>query len=185
MISTWIKRTLGVNRGSDPEPAAQAVFRASRAPVFFTDWGVPDTFDGRFEMVALHLHLLLVRLRREGEAGTDFAQGVFDLVTSHFDEALRESGVGDMSVGKRAKAMTSSLYGRLSAYNAGFNADTAAEMKDALRRNLYGTVDDPREEWILAVLAYQGAVAAHLAALPVQAIQRGESLFPQPESPGQ
>jgi cytochrome b pre-mRNA-processing protein 3 len=178
VISTWIKRALGVKMAGDPRPAAQAVFEASRTPGFYIDLGVPDTFDGRFEALALHLHLLLVRLRREGETGAAFSQGVFDVVTGHFDEALREIGVGDMSVGKRAKAMTRGLYGRLSAYNAGFNADTAAEMRDALRRNLYGTVEEAREEWIDAVIAYQAAAAAHLAAMPLAAIQEGRNLFP-------
>lgn len=180
VISTWIKRALGINPGADPQPAAQAVFEAARAPVFFVGLGVPDTFDGRFEMVALHLHLVLLRLRREGDAAADYGQGVFDIITGHFDEALRESGVGDMSVGKRVKYMTQSLYGRLSAYNAGFNAETALEMQGALRRNLYGTVDDPSDEWINAMIAYQEAATAHLAAMPLAAIQTGANLFPQP-----
>lgn len=180
MISTWIKRALGVNSGADPQPAAHAVFTAARSPVFYTGLGVPDTFDGRFELVALHLHLLLVRLRRDGEDAAGFSQGVFDLVTGHFDEALRETGVGDMSVGKRVKAMTQALYGRLSAYNAGFNAESAAEMQDALRRNLYGTVDSPDESWIAAVFAYQTAATAHLAGMPLSAIQSGQNLFPDP-----
>lgn len=182
MISTWIKRALGVNAGGDPRPAAQAVFEASRAPGFFLDLGVPDTFDGRFETLALHLHLLLVRLRRDGEDGAAFSQGVFDQVTGHFDEALREIGVGDMSVGKRAKAMTRGLYGRLSAYNAGFNAETPDEMRDALRRNLYGTVEAARDEWLDAIIAYQAAAAAHLAALPLDAIREGRNLFPALDS---
>lgn len=180
MISTWIKRTLGVNNAVPAQPAAQAVFTAARCPVFYTEWGVPDTFDGRFELVALHLHLLLVRLRRDGEAANDFSQGVFDVITGHFDEALRETGVGDMSVGKRVKAMTQGLYGRLSAYNAGFNAESAEEMRDALRRNLYGTVEAPEEAWISAILAYQAAASAQLAGMPLPAIHTGQNLFPDP-----
>ena len=182
MILPWIKRTLGFNRGPDPQPVADAVFHASRSPRFFTDLGVPDTFDGRFETLALHLHLLLVRLRKEGDDGAAFSQGVFDLVTNHFDEALREIGVGDMSVGKRAKAMTRGLYGRISAYNAGFNAETPDEMKDALRRNLYGTVEQPEDDWIEAVVAYQNAAAAHLAGMPFGSIQSGSNLFPAMET---
>lgn len=180
MISTWIKRALGVNNGAPAQPAAQAVFTAARSPVFYTEWGVPDTFDGRFELVALHLHLLLVRLRRDGEEAADFSQGVFDVITGHFDEALRETGVGDMSVGKRVKAMTQGLYGRLSAYNAGFNAESAAEMRDALRRNLYGTVETPDEAWISAILSYQTAASAQLAGMPLSAIHTGQNLFPDP-----
>lgn len=180
MISTWIKRALGINPGADCQPAAQAVFEAARAPVFFTGLGVPDTFDGRFEMVAIHLHLLLVRLRSDGDTATAYSQGVFDIITGHFDEALRETGVGDMSVGKRVKAMTQSLYGRLSAYNAGFNAETAAEMHDALRRNVYGTIEEPKDECIAAIMAYQEAVMAHLTEMPLAAIQAGVNLFPPP-----
>ena len=180
VISAWIKRAVGIKPAANPQPAAQAVFEAARAPVFFTGLGVPDTFDGRFEMVAIHLHLLLVRLRQDGEPGTEFSQGVFDIITGHFDEALRETGVGDMSVGKRVKAMTQALYGRLSAYNAGFNADTADEMQDALRRNLYGTVPDAKDEWIDAMIAYQDATTAHLSAMPLAAIQTGQGLFPAP-----
>lgn len=180
MISTWIKHALGVNSGANPQPAAQAVFAAARSPVFYTEWGVPDTFDGRFELLAMHLHLLLVRLRRDGDNSTAFSQGVFDLITGHFDEALRETGVGDMSVGKRVKAMTQGLYGRLSAYNAGFNAESADEMRDALRRNLYGTVEAPDDAWISAILSYQTAATAHLASLPLSALHSGQNLFPDP-----
>lgn len=180
MISRWIKHSLGLGPEVDAAPAAQAVFRAARAPVFFTTLGVPDTFDGRFEMVALHLHLVLVRLRRDGTAGADFGQGIFDRITGHFDEALREIGVGDMSVGKRVKAMTRGLYGRLSAYNAGFNAPTPDEMRAALRRNLYGTVEAPLAAWLDSIVAYQDAALAHLNGRDLAGLQSGHDLFPPP-----
>jgi cytochrome b pre-mRNA-processing protein 3 len=183
VILRWIKRALQANPPAKPDATAEAVLFAARVPGFYTDLGVPDTFDGRFELVSLHYHLLLRRLRAEGEPGVALSQGVFDYITAHFDEALREIGVGDMSVGKRVKTMTQAFYGRMTAYDAGFEAEAgdAGEtqtLAGALQRNLYGTVTDIDEAWVAQIVCYQHAATAHLATLDLATITQGQNLFP-------
>ena len=181
VISAWIKRSLGLASAQDPRPAAEAVLQAAREPYFFTELGVPDTFDGRYELVALHLHLLLLRLRVEGEGAERFSQGVFDFITGHFDEALREIGVGDMSVGKRAKTMTAALYGRLSAYDEGLAANEPAVLQAALARNLFGTVEEPDPAHLAAMASFMQRAVVHLQAQPLAELAGATDLFPSPQ----
>lgn len=114
-----------------------AVVAAARRPVFFIDLGVPDTLDGRYEMVTLHAYLVLRRLKRDHPATGALAQALFDRMFLDFDHALREAGVGDLGVGRRVKQMATGFYGRIAAYDAGMDGDGP---EDALRRNAYGTV---------------------------------------------
>jgi len=110
---------------------------AARRPILFTELGVPDTLDGRYEMVALHTYLVLRRLKRDHAATAELAQAVFDFMFADFDNTLRELGVGDLGVGRRVKQMATGFYGRIAAYDAGMDGGDLAE---ALRRNAYGTV---------------------------------------------
>lgn len=111
----------------------------ARRPEFYRDLEVPDSLDGRFDMIALHAFLLLRRLKDAGAEGRILAQAVFDALFDDMDNALREMGVADLGVGKRIKAMAKGLYGRIDAYERGLAAGEAAT-GEALRRNLYGTV---------------------------------------------
>src|ERR1700744_3028031 len=96
---------------------------AARAlsPVFFTRFGVPDTMDGRFDMMALHAWLALARLKETGQDPD--AQALTDAVFIGFDEALREQSISDMGMGRRMKALANAFYGRLSAYGGVKNRD--------------------------------------------------------------
>ena len=111
----------------------------ARAGFFYERLGVPDTLDGRFDMVALHAWLALARLKDAGR--DDAAQALTDALFIGFDEALREQGISDMGMGRRMKAIANAFYGRLAAYGA---ADTEAKMAEALARNIWrgGAVDD-------------------------------------------
>lgn len=116
-----------------------AVVAQVRKPVFYRRCNVPDTLDGRFELIVLHTALLLRRLRDEGEAGAELGQTLFDVMLDDMDQSLREMGVGDLGVGRRVKAMAKAFYGRSAVYEAGLSAGD--ELNAALDRNLYGTVD--------------------------------------------
>jgi cytochrome b pre-mRNA-processing protein 3 len=110
----------------------------AREPVFYASHGVPDSLDGRFEMIALHLFLVLHRLKHE--AGTEkFRQSLFDLMFGDMDRGLREMGTGDLGVGRQVKTMAKAFYGRIAAYEPGVDGDPAA-LEEGLRRNLFGTV---------------------------------------------
>ena len=104
----------------------------ARARVFFTDFAVPDTIDGRFDLVVLHAWLTLAALKAAG-AGEQ-AQGLTDAIFTGFDEAMREQGAGDMGLGLKMKAFADAFYGRLAAYEG---AQDEAGLAAALARNLY------------------------------------------------
>lgn len=153
-----------------------SIVEQARKPVFFTDFGVPDTFDGRFELVALHGFLVLNRLKTEGAKAAELAQALFDLMFADFDRSLREMGVGDLGVGRHIKTMAQGLYGRIGAYEAGLRTEDAAPLAEALRRNLYGTVS-PAESDVEGMAAYLRRCAAIVAAQPVGGLVAGKVAF--------
>jgi cytochrome b pre-mRNA-processing protein 3 len=119
--------------------AYRRVVEQARQPIFFTDYGVPDTLDGRFELICLHAFLYLHRLKGERPPATRFCQRFFDGMFADFDRALREMGTGDLSVGKHVKRMARAFYGRIRAYEEGLAGNDLA-LGAALARNVFGTV---------------------------------------------
>jgi cytochrome b pre-mRNA-processing protein 3 len=114
-----------------------AAVAAARAPWFYAGLGVPDTLDGRFDLVGLHVFLLIRRLRALPPPGAALAQAVFDAMFNDMDVNLRELGVGDMSVGKKVKLMWEALHGRAAAYQAALGRADSAELEAALVRNVW------------------------------------------------
>ncbi len=121
--------------------AYRRVVEQARQPIFFTDYGVPDTLDGRFELICLHAFLYLRRLKGEPPPATQLCQSFFDRMFADFDRALREMGTGDLSVGKHVKRMARAFYGRIRVYEEGLAADEWA-LGAALARNVFGTVSE-------------------------------------------
>jgi len=118
----------------------------ARAPVFFTAFGVADSIDGRFDLLAFHAWLALKALKA---AGLDkAAQGLTDIVFTGFDEAMREQGAGDMGLGHKLRTFANAFYGRLAAYDA---APDEARLAAALARNLWrGAAADARAHALAA-----------------------------------
>ncbi|MFQ5766128.1 MAG: ubiquinol-cytochrome C chaperone family protein [Rhodospirillales bacterium] len=168
------------------EPARSiyvAIVDQARQQGFYLQCGVPDTADGRFDMILLHAFLLLRRLKREPDRTAELGQAVFDLMFADMDQNLREMGVGDLSVGKRVKAMAAAFYGRVAAYEAGLDSDDSA-LAEALRRNLYRKAS-PEADEVAAVAAYIRREAAALDATAVERLSAGEVVFgpaPAPET---
>ena len=90
---------------------------AARLPDFYAALAVPDTIEGRYEMIVLHIVLLLRRLRQPGEHQKRLAQALVDYMAADLDRSIRELGVGDLSVGKFMKRLGEGLYGRAAAYD--------------------------------------------------------------------
>lgn len=130
-MRVWPFRPSAVKQ--DAERLLQAVTQASRRPVFFGENKAPDTLEGRFEIMALHAALALLRLRAD-PAGAELAQKFTDRLFRHFDAGLREAGVGDLTVPKRMRKLASDFYGRLEAYDQALASQAALEA--ALARNL-------------------------------------------------
>ncbi len=155
-----------------------SIVEQARKPAFYGACGVPDTLDGRFEMIAIHVFLVLHRLKNEGQAAADFAQALFDTLFLDMDSSLRELGAGDLGVGPRVKAMAKGLYGRIAAYEAGLDQGHQA-MVAALRRNLYGTVE-PRDLELRAMAHYVIREAGALAARDCRSLTAGRLAFGAP-----
>lgn len=168
------------------EAAATELYAAlvtqARRPEFYEACGVPDTVDGRFDMIAVHAFLLMRRLRAEGEAARGLSQSLFDIMFADMDQNLREIGVGDLGVGKRVKAMAQAFYGRVGAYDAGLDDPADPALAAALRRNLYRKTA-PSEAQVAALVMYMRRENAALAGQPSDELHGGRVAFGEPVLP--
>jgi cytochrome b pre-mRNA-processing protein 3 len=114
-----------------------ASVKAARDPLYFERLAVPDTLDGRFDLVGLFVALLIHRLRALPPPGPALAQAVFDAMFADMDFNLREMGVGDISVGKRMRDMWEAFHGRAMAYEAPLAAGDLPALSAALARNVW------------------------------------------------
>src|SRR6266568_6907321 len=143
------------------ELAYGRIVEHARQPGFFIEGGVPDTVDGRFELICLHAFLYLHRLKREQPQAASLGQRLFDTMFADFDRSLREMGTGDLSVGREIKRMAEAFYGRVAAYEEGLAGDDAV-LQPALARNLFGTVA-PNPARLEAMAEYVRREAARLS----------------------
>jgi cytochrome b pre-mRNA-processing protein 3 len=160
-----------LNRLFKPRPAlvaGRALYAATvaqaRRPVLYAELGAPDTPEGRFEIYSLHVYLVLERLKDQGEQAAETAQALFDTYLSGLDNALRELGVGDVSVGKRMRKLGEAFYGRIQGYEAAFAA----------------LPDQTALEALLGRTVYAGAGAALVAGLAEYVLAERQALAEQP-----
>ena len=166
--------------GEAADLAYRRVVEQARRPGFFLECGVPDTLDGRFELICLHAFLFLHRLKREHPRAGPVGQRFFDTMFGDFDRSLREMGTGDLSVGREVKRMAEAFYGRVAAYEHGLAAGDAA-LQPALTRNLFGTVP-PTANGLAAMAGYLRREAAGLNAQSAEALLGGRVVFGDPPS---
>lgn len=154
----------------------ERIVAASRQPVFYADWQVPDTPLGRFEMIALHMILFLRRLREETGTARDVAQEVTDVFFRDVEHAIRELGIGDLGVPKRIKKLARMFYGRASAYSEAIDAGDA----DALARALARNVKPELTGWAGAapIAAYALKTADALASQQLEHLLAADISFP-------
>lgn len=155
----------------------QRIGEAGRRPGLYTALGVPDTVEGRFEALSLHVILVLRRLGQLPPPAADVAQDLVDSVFMQLDASLRELGIGDMGVPKRIKKLGASFYARAGAYGAALDAGDRAALAAALARNVLdgteaGTADP--------LAAYVEAAAAALAAQDLDGLLEEGPRFPKP-----
>lgn len=148
----------------------------ARQPEFYLHRSVPDTADGRFDMIVLHVVLIMRRLKRDHAEAAETAQALFDLMFADMDQNLREMGVGDIGIGKRVKAMAKAFYGRLAAYDLALSGADDAALNAALRRNLYRKCA-PADGDVAAMASYVRSQAAKLDALPLAVLLDGGFSF--------
>jgi cytochrome b pre-mRNA-processing protein 3 len=166
--------------------AYSRVVEQARQPGFFLGCGVPDTLDGRFELICLHAFLYLHRLKREHRQAAPLGQRFFDTMFADFDRSLREMGTGDLSVGRQIKRMAEAFYGRVAAYEQGLAGDDAVLLA-ALARNLFGTAP-PTPARLEAMADYVRREAARLSRQGAAELLAGHLSFGDPppltEAPG-
>lgn len=177
---------LGGQRSNLSESALalyRAAVAAARAPGFYALHGVPDTPDGRFDLIALHVFLALRRLKREqGPTRSDsqaLAQALIDLMFADMDRNLREMGVGDLGVGKQVKALAAAFRGRVAAYDAALEGGAGNQaLAEALGRNLYRGAGQAAEKGAASLALHVRAADVALAVLPWNALVAGNAVFP-------
>jgi cytochrome b pre-mRNA-processing protein 3 len=147
----------------------------AREPIFYRDLAVPDTVNGRFDLLLLHLWLLLRRLRT-AEAGTELGQALFDRFCEDMDDNLREMGIGDQTVPKRMRAFGEAFYGRARAYDQAMDEGGEA-LASAISKNV---LNGGAVEQALRLAAYARAAEAALGQTDEAALKRAAFRFPSP-----
>ncbi len=154
------------------------IVEAARHEHFYRERGVPDTLDGRFELLALHTVLVCRRLATEGEAGAVQGQHLFDVMIEDLEVNLRELGVNDPSLGRRIKEMARAFYGRRDAYAAALDRGERGALEQAVARNLYGTTQ-PVQDNVAWAADYIERTAGMLAGQSLPAIVAADVRFPE------
>lgn len=121
----WLAKRADVARKADN--LYGAVVAQARQPSFYADFDIPDTLEGRYEMIVLHLFLLLERLRQAATGDTNLSRALIERFVTDMDDCMREIGVGDLTVPKKVKKAAAGLYKRADAYR-----DAHATGPDAL-----------------------------------------------------
>jgi cytochrome b pre-mRNA-processing protein 3 len=169
-----------------------AIVAQARRPAFYQIYRVPDTVNGRLEMIMLHAILVLRRLQDETAGSRELGQGLFDRFCRDMDDNMREMGVGDLTVPRRMRRIGAAFYGRQAAYGAALAAPHDEHLTAVLERNVFAGTSE-RDGAARLVVTRLGATrlgATRLATYSRQTLhrlaaqdgfERGEISFPDPE----
>jgi cytochrome b pre-mRNA-processing protein 3 len=171
-------------RASTIEALYGAIVAQARAPVFYQDYRVSDTVNGRLDLLMLHLALTFERLSQGGEAEAAIGQALFDRFCRDMDDHLREQGVSDLKVPKEMRGLGAAFFGRHGTYLTALRAGDRAALQDGLRRNVY---QDAPDGDVARLSAYVGAVHGALAGQAPEALVQAGPSWPDPSAvkPGQ
>ena len=149
----------------------------ARRPALYRDLGVADRIDARFELYVLHLSLLLARLKGEGEAGAEIGQAVFDTFVGALDDALRELGVGDLSVAKKMRKLGEAVYGRILGYQKAVEAQDREALSGLLARAVFA--EESQTEQASGLVDYTLRMDQALKDMRAEDILRGRVVWPE------
>jgi cytochrome b pre-mRNA-processing protein 3 len=183
MIPQTILRLFRRSNAATIDSLYGAIVAQARLPVFYSAFGVPDTVEGRFDLLVLHLVLVLRRLRLDHSRNEarkvdrkperDIAQGLFDAFCRDMDHNLREMGVGDLSVPKEMKRLAEAFYGRKRAYEEALSDDDPAKLVAAVGRNVLCSGGVPADR----LASYARCAAAQLDAAALEGRFQGRLVF--------
>ena len=178
---TWLTR-----RGSEARVATELyglIVTAAQQQEFYLAGGVPDTKEGRFALLVMHMALVLERLRPEGEAGAALGQALIETFVTDIDDNMREIGIGDLSVPRNVKKAAAALENRWNRYREHLATEPAdmGGLTECLAVDLYGVSAAPQRATeasafarymveVKRILAASGAddlLTAKLPALPI------------------
>jgi cytochrome b pre-mRNA-processing protein 3 len=151
---------------------------ASRHPAFYSRMGVPDSIEGRFEMLSLHVILLLRRLSDLPPPAADLAQDCVDSFFRHLEIALREMGVGDVTIPKRMKTLASAFYGRVKTYDALLTAREREALAEVFSVHLQNQPSPQMNAGALSLADYALACDAAFKQINLTNIQAQNLNFP-------
>lgn len=176
----WIKRNTHLRRTG--HQLYESIVAQARQERFFRELGVADTMQGRFELIVLHMLIVLERLKREGEPGQRIGQIVLERLIAEMDDAVRQSGIGDMGVPRRVQRAAAAISERARDY--AFGSQSAGRLEAALAEHVYGAAQGRAEGSVLELAgrlaAYARASLATLEAMPSEAVIEGRSIFAAP-----
>jgi len=160
-----------------------AIVTQARSPEFYAKLGIPDTPAGRYDMVVLHLFLVLERLRRQAPEADTLQRLLIEAFVADMDDSLRELGTGDVVVGKKVRRAAAGLYERSRDYRAALATKDASALNEALGRHGLARKDAPQGGGALA--AYVRATAAALEAQDDREVLAGRLAFPPVSDPAE
>lgn len=169
-------RFLGAQQRKQEERPAerlyQSILKASRQPDLYIEFGVRDHLDSRFDMLCLHITILMGRLRMLPEAiHKPLNQELFDRFFADMDLTLREMGVGDLGVGKRVRRMSEAFMGRLTVYTEALDQNDKTALALALARNVQR--NDTLTDTDRNMADYVMSCCERLASVGDESLQRG------------
>jgi len=178
MIKLWSRNTA---KKQVADTLYAAIVAQARRPSFYRDAGVPDSLDGRFDVLVMYAFLFLRRLKNEGEAASEVGQLVFDTMFADLDQNLREMGVGDLGIAKRVRKMASAFYGRTAAYDEALDgySENPQPLELAVKRNLFPDCEDADGARMIA--GYMVSCDLALRAQETGKLLEGDVTFPEPE----
>ena len=151
----------------------------ARLPCFYREYRVPDTVNGRLDLLVLHLALVLDRLADEPQL-RELGQALFDHFCTDMDRNLREMGVGDLSVPKHMQRVGEAFYGRARAYRAGLARDGQQALVEALERNIYGQEGAANRAAAARLAVYMRGTVGELRVQPSSEVLAGRLTMPDP-----
>jgi cytochrome b pre-mRNA-processing protein 3 len=176
MISLPFRRS---RRPANIDALYGMIVAQSRSEAFYRGYGVPDTVDGRLDMIVLHLVLLLRQMTTAHGSMPPLGQHLFDRFCRDIDDNFREMGVGDLTVPKKMQEVAGAFYGRAKAYERVLDSEDGTALEKVVARNVFGVPEPPVGARRLA--AYMREVSRRLAAQDTAALARAEIDFPNPE----
>jgi cytochrome b pre-mRNA-processing protein 3 len=150
----------------------------ARLPTFYADYGVPDTVEGRFDLIVLHMVLVLRRLARV-DRGRRIGQRLFDRFCQDLDDNLREMGTGDLAVPKHMRRFGEAFYGRQAAYLGALDSMEEGDFENALARNIF---KHKGLDGAVRLARYARGIIGELDAQEENTLLRGDFALPNPEA---